>query len=107
MRWENTLRHYFTDNGWTVINSNRSGYDGDDMRIREIPWLSIEAKDQVKLKLAEWVKQASEQSVNGTDAPVVVHKRGGTTDVGAAYVTMTLETFTQILSKLGSSNGDS
>jgi len=50
--YERELRHFFDEETkYTSVDSNRSGYDGDDMRLEEFPWLSVEAKNHATMTL--------------------------------------------------------
>jgi hypothetical protein len=61
--------------------------------------MTIEAKNHKEMALGTWMKQAEESSILTSRPPVVVHKRRGK-NVSQAYVTMTLETFAELLKHL-------
>lgn len=98
-RYERAVRAYLELAGLDVINSNRSGYDGDDIRLGEYPGLSIEVKDHKTMALSAWLQQAREQA-GDSGHPIVIHKKKGVSDVGGHYVTMNVETLLTILSKV-------
>ena len=58
----------------------------------------IECKNTSRLDLPGWLREAEAERVND-EAPiaVVMHKRRGTTDPGAQYVTMDAATFVRLL----------
>lgn len=75
----------------------RAGWDADTSRNvlegrrtgDDIVWdgpASIEVKDQAKLDLSGWLRQAQDNS--GDRAAVVWHKKRGTADAEGWYVTM-------------------
>lgn len=60
--------------------------------------IAIECKNEVKVKLAEWSKEAETERVNlGALAGVVIHKRHGKTDPGLQWVTMTMNDFIALM----------
>jgi hypothetical protein len=98
-RYENRVRNYFTEKGFKVTNPNRSGYDGDDLKFAEFPWLSGECKDQKTMALSAWVAQAEENAPEDGIAFVIHHKvRNG--NIGKDYVTLTAEDFSRLLELL-------
>ena len=80
------------DTSRNVLEGRRTGDD--------IVWdgpASIEVKDQAKLDLAGWLRQAQE---NSGDRPAVVwHKKRGTADAEGWYVTMSGEDFLRLLTE--------
>lgn len=67
------------------------GFEGSDLR--ETDELAVECKAQIKLQLAEWMKQAVLQGLREKRAfPVIVHKRRRY-NVRQSYVTMELRHF--------------
>ena len=75
---------------------NRSGYDGEDGRMH-LPYteVSIEAKNQKAMELAEWIDQAREQASG--DPAIVIHKRRGRSSVAEHYATMSVSDLVTLL----------
>jgi len=61
--------------------------------------MTIEAKNHKEMALGTWVKQAENSSLKTGKRWAVVHKRRGK-NVSQAYVTMSLETFAELLKHL-------
>lgn len=58
----------------------------------------IECKNTSKLALPAWLREAETERVNdGAVIGVVMHKRHGVTAPGEQYVTMTAQTFAQLI----------
>jgi hypothetical protein len=69
------------------------------------PPFTIQAKCRRSGSLGAWLQQAAEQAERAKQPyPVVIHKRWGSMDPGAQFVSMTLETFLAILD--GYNKGD-
>ena len=86
--------------GVPVVNRNRPGYDGDDLRISDPDVLSIELKNQASMTLSAWVDQAVEQAEDGAKIPVVIHKRKGKTNVLEHYAMMRVQDLMAMLELL-------
>lgn len=74
--------------GLEPVDRNRSGFDGDDLWLPSLG-VSVECKNRRAMALAEWADQARQQADGGRW--VVVHKRVGVADVGAHYLTTTVD----------------
>ena len=99
--YERQLRNFLAEqNLGEVTNPSPSGYEGEDVRVEFADYLCIEAKNHSTMNLSGWLAQAQGQCEEG-DIPIVVHKKKGTTDMGKSYVTTDLESFIQLLKKLG------
>jgi len=97
--YQRDVRKFFAECGFEVFDPNRSGYDGDDMRLTEYPQFSVELKNHATMALPAWIAQAKAQAkaISPFHIPVVIHKRKGKTDVGQHYVAMEVNDFIQIL----------
>ena len=74
--------------GWTAVTSRaaRGGYQSGEDIVSNFP-CSIEVKNQVRIDLAGWYRQAEEQAMGKT--PIVVHKRVGKGKPEDWWVTLT------------------
>jgi hypothetical protein len=98
--YEATIGNYFTSRGFGFINTNRSGYDGDDWTLKGYQqWLSGESKKRREESLGAWLDKA--RSDADGRLPVVVHKRWGKGDPADAFVSMSLADFCTILETIG------
>lgn len=62
----------------------------------------IEVKNHREMDLSGWLKEAEREKANDhADHGVVWHKKRGTTDPGKWYVTMTGESFAELLKAAG------
>ena len=70
--------------------------------IAGIPEVVIEVKNHARMELSQWVKELEVEMKNDkATTGVVVHKKKGTTDVGAWYATMPVSVWYQLLKKAG------
>lgn len=70
--------------------------------IAGIPGIVIEVKNHREMDLAGWLKEAEREKANDhADHGVVWHKKRGTTNAGEWYVTMTGESFAELLKAAG------
>jgi len=82
------------------IHAERRALNGTQDRgdIAGIPGLVIEVKNQRRDRLSEWITEAAvERTRDNARYGVVWHKRAGTTDPLAWYVTMTGGDFLRLL----------
>jgi hypothetical protein len=86
------LRQY----GWTAVTSRsaRGGYQSGEDIVSNFP-CSIEVKNQVRIDLAGWYRQAEEQAMG--KIPIVVHKRVGKGQPGDWWVTLTFADLIQLI----------
>jgi len=82
--------------GWHAVTSRaaRGGYQTGVDIITNLP-LAIEVKNQTRLDLPGWWRQAQEQA--GGKLPVVIHKRVGKGQAEEWWATMDLETLLKIV----------
>lgn len=83
---ERAVVHVLRDWGWEAITSRSSNGTQDGMDIISDCPLAIEVKNQVKLDLSAWTKQAAENALD--KVPVVWHKKRGESSPENWYVTM-------------------
>ena len=69
--------------------ATRGGYQSGEDIITNFP-MSIEVKNQTRIDLAGWWRQAEEQA--GEGLPVVIHKRVGKAQAEDWWVTMDVKT---------------
>ena len=74
--------------------ASRGGYQSGEDIISDFP-ASIEVKNQTRIDLAGWWKQAEEQA--GQKPPVVIHKRVGKSAAEDWWVTTTLADLIRLL----------
>lgn len=89
-RFQRLVRTFFESRGWEAI-VRQPGEAGEDIRLFEAPWLSIECKGHEKTHLADWMRQAKEQA--GNRLPAVVFNRVRVGDAGRQWVLMELSDF--------------
>lgn len=94
IKWQAFIRGWFDANGFEPM-SRPGGEDGDDLRLLGMPWFSIELKDQARVRLAEWFKQAKDQA--GEKIPVLIWKRTGKAQAEDQWVLLDLAGFTRLL----------
>ena len=83
---ERAVVHTLRQWGWEAITSRSSNGTQDGMDIISDCPLAIEVKNQVRLDLSAWVKQANENAMD--KVPVVWHKKRGESNPENWYVTM-------------------
>lgn len=78
-----------------------STLDEGDIFVANLGWPAIQVKDHTRLDLAGWVRDVTTQAINANRRNGVVwHKKRGTTNPGEWYVTMTGQTFVELLEGL-------
>jgi hypothetical protein len=95
-RAEVAVVNYLKAHGWDVETSrnSRGGTQKGADILGDFP-LAVEVKNQTRVDLAGWWRQAQEQAGDGLG--VVVHKRVGTQEAGEWWVTMDLATLVRLL----------
>ena len=83
---ERAVVHTLREWGWDAVTSRSTNGTQDGMDIISDCPLAIEVKNQVRLDLSAWVKQAGENAMD--KVPVVWHKKRGESDPENWYVTM-------------------
>lgn len=87
---ETAVVNYLNEYGFDAVRQPLSGSsDKGDIYLPGIP-VVIEVKNCARMELSQWVKEAKVEADNAkARIGVVWHKKKGTTDPGAWYVTMT------------------
>jgi hypothetical protein len=95
-RAEVAVVNFLKAHGWDVETSrnSRGGTQKGADILGDFP-LAVEVKNQTRVDLPGWWKQAQEQAGDGM--AVVVHKRVGTSEPGEWWVTMDLATLVRLL----------
>ena len=83
---ERAVVHTLREWGWDAVTSRSTNGTQDGMDIISDCPLAIEVKNQVRLDLSAWVKQAAENAMD--KVPVVWHKKKGESNPEHWYVTM-------------------
>ena len=83
---ERSVVHTLREWGWDAVTSRSTNGTQDGMDIISDCPLAIEVKNQVRLDLSAWVKQAGENAMD--KVPVVWHKKRGESNPENWYVTM-------------------
>lgn len=104
-RAELAVVHALRAAGWTAVttraaNGTQRGHD-----IHTNAPVAIEVKDQARLDLAGWLRQAESNAVEGS-VPVVWHKRRGHADPSEWYVTLSGSGLLDLLGRLSRHEGD-
>lgn len=88
--------NFLKSHGWDVETSRnaRGGTQQGADILGDFP-LAVEVKNQARMDLPGWWRQAQAQAGNGLG--VVVHKRVGTSEPGEWWVTMDLFTLVRLL----------
>lgn len=98
--FERRVRNWLEERGYEVINPARTGFDGGDAVLPEYS-ISLECKNHQEQRMHSWQEQAAEQAEReGMASYAVVHKRRGHDNIGAQWVTMTLDQFSELLLRL-------
>lgn len=103
---ETAVVRYLHTRGW--LHAERRALSGSQDRgdVAGIPGVVIEVKNCKRDELGAWVDEAEQERANdGAVHSAVWHKRRGTTDPGAWFVTMTGEQYADLLIDAG--HGDS
>lgn len=83
---ERAVAQVLRDWGWQAVTSRSTNGTQDGMDIISDTPLAIEVKNQVRLDLSAWTKQAAENALD--KVPVVWHKKRGEANPENWYVTM-------------------
>ncbi|MFH8336909.1 hypothetical protein [Streptomyces sp. AM6-12] len=98
--WERAIVEHLKAAGWPFAERRLAGAAKDRGDIAGVVGVVIEAKNEARLKLAEWVAEAeTERGHDGAWLGVVWHKRIGKTAAADGYVTMTGRQFTELLAR--------
>lgn len=99
-KWETAIVGYLKSRGFSHVERRALHGARDKGDIAGIPGVVIEAKNQNRHSLAEWIDEAQEEGANAAAALSVVwmHRRGKSS-AGDGYVLMTGTQFTDLLAR--------
>lgn len=99
---ETAVASYIKSKGWPYAERRTLSGMNDRGDIAGILGVVIEVKNCKEMDLSGWLKEAQREKQNDhADHGVVWHKKRGTTDPGQWYVTMTGESFAELLKAAG------
>lgn len=95
---ETAVVEYMRKCGWENVERRALQGKADKGDIAGTP-VVIEVKNCAEMQLSQWLKEAAVEADNaGLDVGVVWHKKRGTTNPGEWYVTMSGNSFIELLS---------
>lgn len=95
--WESDIVTYLR-NWWPAVKRQPLQGKHDEGDIDLFPWACLEAKNQQRMALSEWLDEATREGKNRNSwLNVTWHKRARKASPGHAYVTMDGETFVAVL----------
>ncbi|MET9012276.1 hypothetical protein ABZX74_15360 [Streptomyces olivaceoviridis] len=98
--WERAIVEHLKAAGWPFAERRLAGAAKDRGDIAGVVGIVIEAKNEARLKLAEWITETeAERNNDGAWLGVVWHKRIGKASAADGYVTMTGAQFTALLAR--------
>jgi hypothetical protein len=101
-RWESRIVDYLREHGWPHAERRTLNGNKDRGDISGLIGVVIEAKDQARHSLAEWLDEAQQERANANaDIGVVWAHRRGKASPAHGYVLMTGEDFTRLLKSAG------
>jgi hypothetical protein len=107
-RWESRIVDYLRERGWPHAERRTLNGSKDQGDISGIIGVVIEAKDQARHSLAEWLDEANVERDNASaDLGVVWAHRRGKSSPRDGYVVMDGDTFTWLLKSAGYGREDS
>jgi len=83
---ERAVAQTLRDWGWQAVTSRSKNGTQDGMDIITDAPVAIEVKNQIKLDLSAWLRQAADNAID--KVPVVWHKKRGESNPENWYVTM-------------------
>jgi hypothetical protein len=103
--WERAIVEHLRPNGFPHAERRLAGSATDRGDIAGIPGVVIEAKNQARHSLAEWLDEATREASNDrADLGVVWAKRRGIASAGRGYVVMEGDAFIALLRWAGYGN---
>lgn len=100
--WESTIVDFLRGAGWPYAERRATNGVNDRGDIAGLPGVVIEAKNEARMDLSGWLREAETERVNdGADVGVVWAKRKGVAGAGQAYVVMTGEMLVHLLRSAG------
>lgn len=100
--WELAIAKYLVEQGWTSAERRVAGATLDKGDIYGIIGCVIEAKNEKKITLSEYLKELEVEMRNAkADMGVVMVKKKGTTDAGQGYAVMPISLWTKLMKEAG------
>jgi hypothetical protein len=100
--WELAIAKYLIEKGWKHAERRIAGSTIDKGDIYGIIGCVIEAKNEKKITLSEYMKELEVEVANAkATTGVAIVKKKGTTDVGQAYAVMPVEMWVKLMKEAG------
>lgn len=100
--WESAIVDYLRGAGWRHAERRATAGAHDRGDVAGLPGVVIEAKNEARIDLPGWLREAEAERVNdGADIGVVWAKRRGSASAALGYVVMTGEQFVTLLRSAG------
>lgn len=100
--WELDIVKYLVSHGWKHAERRIAGSNVDKGDIYGIIGCVIEAKNEKKITLSEYMKELELEMKNAkASTGAVIIKKKGTTDVGEAYAVMPVKVWKDLLKEAG------
>lgn len=100
--WELAIAKYLVEKGWIYAERRIAGSNVDKGDLNGIIGCVIEAKNEKKITLSDYLKEL-EVEMNNAKAKtgVVMIKKKGTTDVGKGYAVMPIDVWVELMKEAG------
>lgn len=100
--WELAIAKYLVDKGWIHAERRIAGATIDKGDIYGIIGCVIEAKNEKKITLADYMKELEVECANAkASTGVAIVKKRGTSSVGDAYAVMTVDMWIKLMKEAG------
>lgn len=100
--WELAIVKYLISKGWKHAERRIAGSNVDKGDIYGIIGCVIEAKNEKKITLSDYIRELEIEMKNAkAKTGAVVIKKKGTTDVGNAYAVMPVSVWIELLKEAG------
>lgn len=100
--WELAIAKYLIEKGWIYAERRIAGSNVDKGDLNGIIGCVIEAKNEKKITLSEYLKELEVEMKNAkAKTGVVMIKKKGTTDVGQGYAVMPIDVWVDLMKEAG------
>lgn len=100
--WELAIAKYLVTQGWVHAERRIAGATEDKGDIYGIIGCVIEAKNEKKITLSDYLKELEVEMRNAkAETGVVMIKKRGTTDVGQGYAVMPISEWVELMKEAG------
>ena len=100
--WELAIAKYLVEQGWPHAERRVAGSTIDKGDIYGIIGCVIEAKNEKKITLADYMKELEVECKNAkASTGVAIVKKRGTTDVGEAYAVLPVHMWVKLMKEAG------